>query len=104
MTELSFPGYRSFDAPADDPLRIKWKAMLANLDVSTILPPQPTLAGISAFNLYINRIIKFDRSELESLEVWQSPAQTLSLERGDCKDYALLKYAALVKSGVPVRI
>jgi predicted transglutaminase-like cysteine proteinase len=104
MTDLSFPGYRSFDAAPDDPLRLKWNAMRANLDVSTILPPQPTLAGISAFNLHINRIITFNQLETEDLSAWQSPKQTLMQAQGDCKDYALLKYAALLKSGVPCRI
>ncbi len=28
----------------------------------------------------------------------------MALERGDCKDFALVKYAALVKAGIPVRI
>jgi predicted transglutaminase-like cysteine proteinase len=104
MNELAFAGYWPLPAGADDPLRVKWNAMRANLDVSTILPPQPTLEGVSAFNLHINRIITFNPLETEDLSAWQSPKQTLMQAQGDCKDYTLLKYAALLKSGVPVRV
>jgi len=104
MTELAFPGYRAFDAAPDDPLRVKWNAMRDNLDVSSILPPQPTLEGVSAFNLHVNQILTFNPLETEDLSAWQSPKQTLMQAQGDCKDYALLKYAALLKSGVPARV
>jgi len=62
------------------------------------------LAGVSAFNLHINRILTFNPLETEDLSAWQSPKQTLMQAQGDCKDYALLKYAALLKSGVSARV
>jgi predicted transglutaminase-like cysteine proteinase len=103
MIDLTFPGYTSFNAGPDDPLRIKWNAMRAQLDIpdSLILPSMTKLAGLS---MAVNKEIVFDRDEAESLEVWQTPAQTLKRKRGDCKDYALVKYALLQKIGVPVRI
>lgn len=34
-------------------------------------------------------------------EYWASPAETLQAQRGDCEDYAILKYHALRALGVP---
>ena len=33
-------------------------------------------------------------------QFWASPLQTLSSEAGDCKDYAIVKYAALRELGI----
>jgi len=103
LNDLSFSGYRSFEATIDDPLRLKWNAMAKDVPTDCLIP-LPQRAPISAFNAWANKEIKFDHAESESLEVWQSPTQTFSAKRGDCKDYALLKYAALKKAGVEVRI
>jgi predicted transglutaminase-like cysteine proteinase len=32
---------------------------------------------------------------------WSDPFQTLLSSRGDCEDYAILKYAALLQAGIP---
>ena len=32
---------------------------------------------------------------------WSDPFETLSSNRGDCEDYAILKYAALLEAGIP---
>jgi predicted transglutaminase-like cysteine proteinase len=32
---------------------------------------------------------------------WSDPLETLSSERGDCEDYAILKYAVLLEAGFP---
>ena len=32
---------------------------------------------------------------------WSDPFETLLSNRGDCEDYAILKYAALLESGIP---
>ncbi len=32
---------------------------------------------------------------------WSPPLETLSTGRGDCEDYAIIKYVALLRSGVP---
>ncbi len=104
MTDLAFLGYRFFDAAPDDPLRLKWNEMRGRLEVLTLATPEPTLIAVADFNAKINRMIAFDRTEAESLDAWQSPSQTLQRERGDCKDFALVKYAVLTKAGIPVRI
>jgi transglutaminase-like putative cysteine protease len=103
MNDLTFSGYRSFEPPADDPLVIKWNAMAKDVPADCLVPVAQR-APIGAFNAWINKEIKFDRAEAESLEAWQSPQQTFSSKRGDCKDYALIKYSALKKAGIEVRI
>jgi predicted transglutaminase-like cysteine proteinase len=32
---------------------------------------------------------------------WSDPFETLLSNRGDCEDYAILKYAALLEAGIP---
>jgi predicted transglutaminase-like cysteine proteinase len=32
---------------------------------------------------------------------WSDPFETLLYNRGDCEDYAILKYAALLEAGIP---
>jgi predicted transglutaminase-like cysteine proteinase len=32
---------------------------------------------------------------------WSDPFETLLSSRGDCEDYAILKYAALLEAGIP---
>jgi predicted transglutaminase-like cysteine proteinase len=32
---------------------------------------------------------------------WSDPFETLLSYRGDCEDYAILKYAALLEAGIP---
>lgn len=104
MVELSFHGYRSFEVAPDDPLRLKWNSMRAELDFAGLPRVDPDLAAIAAFNLRVNQTVTFNRLESEDLSAWQTPEQTMMQAQGDCKDYALLKYAALQKAGVPVRI
>jgi len=102
-SDLTFAGYRSFEAAADDPLRLKWNTIAKEVPADCLIP-LPQRAPIAAFNAWANKEIKFDHAEAESLEAWQSPEQTFSRKRGDCKDYALLKYAALKKAGIDARI
>lgn len=103
-SDLTFAGYQSWDAAPDDPVRVKWDVMRANLKFSDLTPPNANIASISAFNLHINQSIIFNQLEAENLEAWQSPAQTLMNAQGDCKDYALLKYAVLFTAGIPVQV
>jgi len=37
-------------------------------------------------------------------DAWQTPAQTLATSHGDCEDYAILKYATLLRSGLSVAL
>jgi transglutaminase-like putative cysteine protease len=102
--DLAFAGYRPLPVGPDDPLRAKWNQMRANLDFSGLAVPAPNLSSIAAFNLHVNQIITFNQLESEELDAWQSPAQTLQQAQGDCKDFALVKYAVLRTIGIPVRI
>jgi predicted transglutaminase-like cysteine proteinase len=34
---------------------------------------------------------------------WSDPLETLQSSRGDCEDYAIVKYAALLKAGLPAK-
>jgi predicted transglutaminase-like cysteine proteinase len=86
---LVFAGYRSFDAGAEDALDLPAAAEV----------PAITLPAIGALNANINRRIIYGR-EPDRGDVWQTPAQTLAIARGDCEDYAILKYATLLRAGL----
>ncbi len=99
-TELEFKGYQSFDAQPDDQYRIKWQAVRAPLDLTQIPTTLPDFSGITHMNLKINVRIKYV-AEAPEQDYWQPPAVTLAKGTGDCEDYAILKYAVLLKSGIP---
>lgn len=54
-------------------------------------------------NHFINRSISFvsDQQAWGADDYWATPAQTLSLGKGDCEDFAIAKYFSLVRMGVP---
>jgi len=104
MNELAFAGYTAHDAAPDDRMRLKWNAMRADLSTPGLSLPDASAASVAALNLQINRQIKFDESESEDLSVWQTARQTLASGHGDCKDYALLKYAVLTQAGIAARV
>ena len=97
---LIFAGYRSFDAGADDPFRIKWNVVRPSLELPAGAEvPALTMAAIGAVNADINQRIVYT-PEPGSGDAWQTPAQTLTILHGDCEDYAILKYAALLRAGL----
>jgi len=101
IDSLVFAGYRSFDAAADDPFRIKWNAVRPSLELPTGADvPQLTAAAIGALNANINQRIIYT-PEPDGGDAWQTPTQTLAISRGDCEDYAILKYATLLRAGLP---
>jgi predicted transglutaminase-like cysteine proteinase len=102
MTDLTFAGYRAFDAPPDDPLRAKWLSMDRGTMRSYAV--QPNMASVRELNQTINREIKFDNRESEEMSAWQTPQETLTRGAGDCKDYALLKYSLLMHKGLTARV
>ena len=102
IDSLIFAGYRSFDAGAEDPFRIKWSAVRPSLDLPAGAEvPALTMAAIGAFNADINHRIIYT-PELDRADAWQTPAQTLATSQGDCEDYAILKYATLLRAGLSV--
>jgi predicted transglutaminase-like cysteine proteinase len=102
IDSLVFAGYRSFDAGADDPFRIKWNTVRPSLELPAgAAVPALTVTAIGAFNADINRRITYT-PEPDSGDAWQTPAQTLAISQGDCEDYAILKYAPLLRAGLSV--
>ena len=102
IDSLVFAGYRSFDAGADDPFRTKWNAVRSSLELPAGAEvPALTMAAIGAFNADINQRIVYT-PEPDGGDAWQTPAQTLATSHGDCEDYAILKYATLLRAGLSV--
>lgn len=61
-------------------------------------------ARLQAVNAFFNRRIVF-RDDVEAwaqADYWASPLESLERGQGDCEDYAIAKYFALVAAGVPV--
>ncbi|TCD11317.1 transglutaminase-like cysteine peptidase [Oricola cellulosilytica] len=60
---------------------------------------------LTAVNRYVNDAIRYesDHSIRGVEDYWASPAETMTLGRGDCEDFAILKYAMLRELGVPGR-
>ena len=76
---LIFAGYRSFDASADDPFRIKWNAVQPSLELPAGAEvPALTMAAIGAFNANINQRIIYT-TEPDRDDAWQTPVQTLAI-------------------------
>ncbi len=100
LTELEFNGYQSFNAQPDDPLRLKWQAVRAPLDLTQVPTVPLDLSKIARMNLDVNIGVKYVE-EAPGVDYWQPPAVTLAKGTGDCEDYAILKYAILLKSGMP---
>jgi len=100
MIDLTFPGYRSFEAAPDDPCRAKWDAVRV-----TFSDPLDSLnlRSVEDVNLVINTAVKYS-AELRGEDIWQPPSVTWTLKRGDCEDFAILKYAMLMKAGIPARV
>jgi predicted transglutaminase-like cysteine proteinase len=60
-------------------------------------------AQLERVNHFINRSVSFvsDQQAWGADDYWATPAQTLSLGKGDCEDFAIAKYFSLVRMGVP---
>jgi predicted transglutaminase-like cysteine proteinase len=44
-----------------------------------------------------------DEAQWHDRDHWSAPLETLQTGRGDCEDYAIVKYAALLAAGIPER-
>lgn len=60
-------------------------------------------AQLERVNHFINRSVSVvsDQQAWGADDYWATPAQTLSLGKGDCEDFAIAKYFSLVRMGVP---
>jgi len=61
-------------------------------------------ARLAAINEFFNRRILFADDDLVwgQPDYWASPLELLERGRGDCEDFAIAKYFALLAAGVPV--
>jgi predicted transglutaminase-like cysteine proteinase len=56
---------------------------------------------------FINRAVDLaitpasDEAQWRATDHWSAPLETLQSGRGDCEDYAIVKYAALAAAGIP---
>jgi predicted transglutaminase-like cysteine proteinase len=76
-----------------------------------LLAALPALAGdaarLQAVNRFFNERVRFatDLAVWGEEDHWASPLETLHKGRGDCEDFAIAKYAALLAAGVtPARM
>lgn len=58
---------------------------------------------LKPINTFFNRSILYreDRETWSQLDYWASPLEMLSRGQGDCEDFAIAKYFALMAAGVP---
>ena len=58
---------------------------------------------LKRINDFINRNIVFedDRSIWDQSDYWATPLETIGQGRGDCEDFAIIKYVALREAGIP---
>jgi predicted transglutaminase-like cysteine proteinase len=88
----------------------KWNGVMERLDNAglqnwgtdlTKFQALPTQAKIRAVNNYVNKIRYIeDRNNWSQSDYWATPAEFFA-RGGDCEDFAIAKFAALKKLGVP---
>jgi predicted transglutaminase-like cysteine proteinase len=88
---------RADRAQCADPAALEF---LAIVDSARALKGRAQLGEINrAINLAIRPAD--DLAAHGSIDVWNSPLATLARRAGDCEDYAILKFAALLEVGIP---
>ncbi len=98
--DLVFHGYRALPADPADPILAKWRVVHASAAQCPLMWSNLTLAGVSELDRVVNSQVRFV-SEPKGISEWQTSVHTWTTKQGDCKDYATLKYDALLSSGVP---
>ena len=60
-------------------------------------------AKLRKINDFVNRNITFDSdiNVWQQTDYWATPLETIGIGRGDCEDFAILKYVSLRQTGVP---
>lgn len=65
-------------------------------------PSMTEIEKVVAINTLYNRIrYARDEHQFDQEDYWATPQEILSSQQADCEDYALAKYLALRKAGVP---
>ena len=59
-------------------------------------------AKLKRINDFVNRHIAFedDRSVWDQSDYWATPLETIGQGRGDCEDFAIIKYVSLRRAGI----
>lgn len=83
-TQCTDPAALEFLAIVDNAKALKGRAQLGDINRSINLAIRP-VGDLAAHG---------------SIDVWSSPLATLANRSGDCEDYAILKFAALLEAGV----
>ena len=92
IIETLFSGFLAFAATDD-----RWLALHARTHETNLPRVELSLPGIARFNESINHTVRYSDADLHH---WQTPRETLAAKTCACMDYAVLKYFALVDSGV----
>jgi len=73
------------------------------IDLSQQGAGRSSRARVGLINRAVDLAIKpaSDERQWGVADRWSDPFETLSLERGDCEDYAIVKYTALLEAGFP---
>ena len=95
----------------------KWSGVLEHLDCSIDLSEHSdwssfvesatadgtTIKNINKTNRFINGLIKYTSDEKlwGENDYWSTPAEVLERRKGDCEDFAILKYYTLKYIGFP---
>lgn len=71
-------------------------------DIAALGAAHDGLARVGLINRAVDMAITptSDAAQWGVADRWSAPFETLSTRRGDCEDYAILKYAALLAAGV----
>lgn len=73
------------------------------LDISAAGAGRSGRARVGLINRAVDMAISpaSDERQWGEADRWSTPFETLQSSRGDCEDYAILKYVALLEAGVP---
>ena len=84
--------------PARIPLLREWQAQLSDSRQAT------ELQKLKKLNDFINSRIEFadDLSIFDYSDYWATPLETIGHGRGDCEDFAIIKYFSLKELGISV--
>lgn len=62
--------------------------------------PYPPEKQMQKVNLYLNQLLpSYDDQYSNTVDHWATPKEFLIVGRGDCEDYAILKYFTLIRLG-----
>ena len=83
--------------PSRLPLLDNWLATIESAK------PKKDDARLKLINDFINRHIVFDDdiSVWQQSDYWATPLETIGQGRGDCEDFAIIKYISLRQAGIP---